>query len=133
MPARNLRRTGADALMALSVQVDRQLAEWRAALEEQLERLGEAVTVRRRGRGRRGAKGRKVPPKYRGPHGETWAGRGVRPRWLVALLQQGRKLEQFAIDKATASRKRSAAKVKKRRATKSRPKRSASKSRRRKK
>src|SRR5712691_4170868 len=132
MPTRNLRTMGADALIALRVQVDRQLAERRAELEQQIERLDGAATGRRRGRGRRGAKGRKVPPKYRGPHGETWAGRGARPRWLVALLKQGRKLEQFAIGKA-ASRKGSAAKVKKRRATKSRPKRSASRSRRRKK
>ena len=41
-------------------------------------------------RGGRGAlKGKKVPPKYRGPSGETWAGRGARPRWLVAALRGG--------------------------------------------
>ena len=55
-------------------------------------------------------KGRKVPPKYRGPAGETWAGRGARPRWLAALLKQGRKLEEFAIDKAATARKRAVAK-----------------------
>src|SRR5262249_60357662 len=56
--------------------------------------------------GRRSAlKGRKVAPKYRGPGGETWAGRGARPRWLTALIKQGRKLEEFAIDKALAARK----------------------------
>src|SRR5678815_3175320 len=27
-------------------------------------------------------KGRKVAPKYRGPQGETWTGRGLAPRWL---------------------------------------------------
>jgi DNA-binding protein H-NS len=46
-----------------------------------------------------------VPAKYRGPGGETWAGRGARPRWLTALIKQGRKLEEFAIDKALAARK----------------------------
>src|SRR5262249_59786930 len=56
--------------------------------------------------GRRSAlKGRKVAPKYRGPGGETWAGRGARPRWLMALIKQGRKLDEFAIDKALAARK----------------------------
>jgi DNA-binding protein H-NS len=27
-------------------------------------------------------RGKKVAPKYRGPPGETWAGRGAKPRWL---------------------------------------------------
>lgn len=38
-----------------------------------------------------------VPAKYRGPNGETWSGRGLMPRWLTALLSQGRKKEEFAI------------------------------------
>lgn len=44
-------------------------------------------------------KGGKVPPKYRNPDdpAQTWAGRGVPPRWLAALLAQGRKLEEFLI------------------------------------
>jgi DNA-binding protein H-NS len=45
-------------------------------------------------------KGRKVPPKYRGPSGETWAGRGARPRWLVAAIKGGKKLDDFLIDKS---------------------------------
>ena len=45
-------------------------------------------------------KGRKVPPKYRGPSGETWAGRGVRPRWLVAAIKGGKKFDDFLIDKS---------------------------------
>lgn len=35
--------------------------------------------------------------KYRGPNGETWSGRGLTPRWLVALVAQGRTKEEFAI------------------------------------
>lgn len=44
-------------------------------------------------------KGKKLPPRYRNPKNrkETWAGRGNRPRWLVAALKGGRKLEAFAI------------------------------------
>jgi len=41
-------------------------------------------------RGRR-LKGRKVAPKYRGPNGETWAGRGARPRWMQEAIKQGKK------------------------------------------
>jgi H-NS histone family protein len=29
------------------------------------------------------------------------AGRGARPRWLVGLLKRGRKLDEFAIGKAS--------------------------------
>lgn len=35
--------------------------------------------------------------KYRGPNGETWSGRGLMPRWLAALVAQGRSKEEFAI------------------------------------
>jgi len=44
-------------------------------------------------------KGKKVPPKYRSPSGETWAGRGARPRWLVEALKRGKKVEDFLIGK----------------------------------
>ena len=44
-------------------------------------------------------KGKKLPPRYRNPKNrkETWAGRGNRPRWLVAALRGGKKLEAFAV------------------------------------
>ena len=41
----------------------------------------------------------KVLPKYRNPTAptETWSGRGKQPRWLVAALRSGHKLEDFLI------------------------------------
>ena len=38
-----------------------------------------------------------VAPKYRGPAGEVWSGRGLMPRWLSALVAKGQTKEQFAI------------------------------------
>ena len=38
-----------------------------------------------------------VPAKYRGPDGETWSGRGLTPRWLAALMTQGRAKEEFSV------------------------------------
>jgi DNA-binding protein H-NS len=38
-----------------------------------------------------------VAAKFSGPNGETWSGRGLTPRWLSALLAQGRSKEEFAI------------------------------------
>jgi DNA-binding protein H-NS len=43
------------------------------------------------------ARSRKVAPKYRGPDGNTWAGRGFKPRWLTAEMKKGKKLEEFRI------------------------------------
>jgi DNA-binding protein H-NS len=42
---------------------------------------------------------RQVFPKYRNPLalGETWSGRGKRPRWLIAALNAGGRIEDFAI------------------------------------
>jgi len=43
---------------------------------------------------RRSAKG-KVKVKFRGPGGATWTGRGKQPRWLKALVDAGRTVEEF--------------------------------------
>ena len=41
-----------------------------------------------------------VLPQYRNPDqpSETWAGRGKRPRWLVAQLKSGRRIKDFRIE-----------------------------------
>ena len=58
--------------MELRKRVDEMLLERRAEIEKQLERMGRAIAVVG-GRGASVLKGRKVPPKYRGPLGEkTW-------------------------------------------------------------
>jgi DNA-binding protein H-NS len=36
-----------------------------------------------------------APVKYRGPNGETWAGRGRTPAWLAALESSGASREQY--------------------------------------
>jgi DNA-binding protein H-NS len=88
--------------MELRKQINVVLHNHRVELQKQLARIalfgGERVQ-----RGRPGAsalKGRKVPPKYRGPSGETWAGRGARPVWLVAAIKEGKKIDDFVIDKS---------------------------------
>lgn len=44
-------------------------------------------------------KGRKIPAKYVNPknQAETWAGRGMYPKWLDRELKAGKKLEDFAV------------------------------------
>src|SRR5262249_44949554 len=100
MPNVNLSGMSAEALMDLRTRVDEVLLKRRADIERQLERMGSAITVVGGRDGGSTLKGKKVPPKYRGPSGETWAGRGVRPRWLVAAIKGGKKLDDFLIDKS---------------------------------
>jgi DNA-binding protein H-NS len=44
------------------------------------------------------SKGYKVAPKYKGPHGEMWSGRGLKPRWLTAAISEGKQLNDFLIN-----------------------------------
>jgi DNA-binding protein H-NS len=44
-------------------------------------------------------KGYKVAPKYEGPHGEKWSGRGLKPRWLTIAMSEGKQLNDFLIGK----------------------------------
>ncbi len=41
--------------------------------------------------------GKKVDPKFKDTNGNTWTGRGVKPRWLSSALANGATLQSFAI------------------------------------
>ena len=102
MPKPNLLRMDIQALMDLRDQVDQRLREHRVQLQKQLERIALLGGERTAPGGRRASalRGRIVPLKYRSPSGDTWAGRGARPRWLVAAIKGGKKLDDFLIDKS---------------------------------
>jgi len=100
-----LQSMNVDALLKLRDDIGTVLSYKRQELETQLQRLGGEV----RRSPRRSLKGVRVAPKYRGPNGETWAGRGAMPKWLAALKKEGHKPEEFLIARAktTAWQKRS--------------------------
>jgi DNA-binding protein H-NS len=116
MAGANLKNMDVDGLLALRGDVEDALKERARDLERQIALLN-GGEVKRRGRppvsvGRGSAlKGRTVAPKYRGPGGETWAGRGATPRWLKALVKEGHSVEEFLIG-AGRNRKASAPKKK---------------------
>jgi DNA-binding protein H-NS len=91
-------------LQDLKAKVDAAITEKvttrRNELESELSKLDGHAGGGRPGRpaGRGGPRGA-VAPKFRNPENpsETWAGRGLRPRWLVAEIKSGKKLEDFAI------------------------------------
>ena len=106
MPKPNLSRMDVHSLIVLRKRVDEVLIERRAEIQKQLDRMDRLISVlggarvAQGGRRKSALRGRKVPPKYRSPSGETWAGRGAKPRWLVAAIKGGKKLDDFLIDKS---------------------------------
>jgi DNA-binding protein H-NS len=74
------------------LQLERRLAQ--LSRVEQMDDVESALANRPR------RKYPKVQPKYSNPSQPTekWSGRGKQPRWLVAALKSGRKLEDFRID-----------------------------------
>jgi DNA-binding protein H-NS len=86
----------------IEAELELRAAKERSSLIEAIGRLRRLSATKANGAatGRPHAlKGRKLPPLYRNPknRAETWAGRGNRPRWLVAALKGGKKLQTFAI------------------------------------
>jgi DNA-binding protein H-NS len=117
MPKRSLLAMSVDALIQLRDDVSKALSERAGDLQRQLAQLGGGGGGASKRRGRppgpgRSLKGRRVAPKYRGPNGETWAGRGMRPRWMQEAMKGGKKPEDFLIGKpkVSAARKGAAAK-----------------------
>jgi DNA-binding protein H-NS len=102
--AAKLKSMSVDKLTVLRAQVSAALsfkvAEERRSVQEQLSRLDRLATTGIRAKDA-GHSGRRAPvmPKYRNPANpeETWAGRGLKPRWLVVAMKSGKKLEHFAI------------------------------------
>ena len=88
-----LKSMSIDKLMKLKSDIEAALAlkvtEQRRALEAELSKLGGYQ------RGKKSSAGRAVAPKYRNPENpsETWAGRGLKPRWLAAAMKSGKSLD----------------------------------------
>jgi DNA-binding protein H-NS len=82
----------------IAVALSAKVIEERRAVQEQLGKL-DRLAGGSRSNGVRGGLRGAVAPKYRNPDnpGETWAGRGLKPRWLAAALKTGKKLEDFSI------------------------------------
>ena len=103
MPKTNLGSMSVEQLLQLRDDVGKELNRKTVVLRSQLARLGgEIAPGRVRGSS---LKGKKVPAKYRDKAGNAWAGRGAKPRWLVAAIKEGKKLEDFAVEKTARKRR----------------------------
>jgi len=97
-----LDRMSTDELWSLHVELARilqeRMKEEKLALEERLRILKAPISARR-----------PYPPvsaKYQNPDrpSETWSGRGKQPRWLVAQIKSGKRIDEFRIRKQTKKR-----------------------------
>ena len=107
-----------DALVKLRDDVTTALSSQAAAMQNQLQALGEwsGVSSPAKKRGRppgttSSLKGRKAKVKYRDKDGNHWSGRGAQPRWMTAAIKAGAKRDDFLVGKP--GRPAKAAKVKK--------------------
>jgi DNA-binding protein H-NS len=92
----NLKSMDLNELSSLQAKVHAALEQRRVEIRAQLERL-EGKPISSGKGGRKTLKGRKIAPKFRGPNGETWSGRGAQPRWLRTLLSRGHIPEEFRL------------------------------------
>ena len=108
----NLKAIAVDRLIGLRNRVAAALSakvvQERRTLESELAKLShfEGGGPRSKSAFGRGARG-VVAPKYRNPENpsETWAGRGLKPRWLAAAIKSGKQPEDFLIAGAKPSAK----------------------------
>jgi DNA-binding protein H-NS len=86
-------------------ELEKRLAQLRREKEINLTDPAGAPSIKGTARQRR--KYPRVVPKYRNPQepSETWSGRGKQPRWLVAALKAGRRIEEFVISDAVSDKK----------------------------
>jgi DNA-binding protein H-NS len=95
MKRTELKRMSFDSLWTLHVELSdvlrRKIQLMKAQLEDRLKRLQAPVPTRR--------PYPEIQAKYRNPDqpSETWAGRGKQPRWLVAQLKLGKRIDDFRI------------------------------------
>ena len=95
-------------LLAQKAEIDRQISE--ARRQERTDAISKvralmaehgltaADLVAKAGAPRASTSGRKVAAKYRDPaSGQTWTGRGLKPKWLAAALESGKQLTDFAV------------------------------------
>ena len=108
MESPNLKAMSVDQLWNLHeelvTELGRKITDEKARLDARLRQIGSPPAEDNGDRARRPYP--KVHPKYRNPKNpqETWAGRGKQPRWLVAQLRAGKKLEQFVIRRSSGDR-----------------------------
>jgi DNA-binding protein H-NS len=79
--------------------ISAKVTERRRELELELPKLASFGGRGKAAKFGRGGRMGPVAPKYRNPENpaETWAGRGLKPRWLIAAIKSGKNQDDFLI------------------------------------
>jgi DNA-binding protein H-NS len=95
MPIAKLQALKSQVEAAISVKVTQRRRELESELAKLTDYGGRGKAIKFARGGRMGT----AAPKYRNPEdpAETWAGRGLKPRWLTAAIKGGKKLDDFLI------------------------------------
>jgi DNA-binding protein H-NS len=104
----NLTSMSVDELLKVRDEIGSLLGKKASELKRQLQRLeaDDLETSERKKVLRIQARTKaKLAPKYRGPSGETWAGRGLKPKWLQSLIKEGHRLDEFTVKPAASLKK----------------------------
>src|SRR3954464_7474179 len=104
----NLSKLSVDELIKMRDDISGVLSSKAALLRKELASLGDNIPdgVATIPGLRKGTKLGKVPPKYRGPDGETWAGRGGMPVWMRDAMKGGKTRDDFLIAKPKGAAKK---------------------------
>lgn len=100
---KSLARMSYRELQQLSMRVNKAMATARdrdrATLRQKMESLVSSAGFRIDDLFGRGGKGRTVAVKYANPDdpAQTWTGRGRKPKWLVAKVKAGDKIDRFLV------------------------------------
>lgn len=88
----------AKAEKELQARKDKKRKEIISEIKQLAASIGVIVDISEQGR-RSSRKGQKVPPKYQNPDNplQQWSGRGMKPNWLKAFIDNGQKIEEFEI------------------------------------
>jgi len=102
--AKSLERMTYRELQQLSTRVDKAMVvardRDRISLRREMESLASNAGLRIGDLFGRGGKGRTVAAKYANPDDptQTWSGRGRQPKWLVAKIKAGNRIDRFLIN-----------------------------------
>jgi DNA-binding protein H-NS len=95
-----LEKLQADAAVLIETKKEQAILDAFNAIEEVAEKVGMTVEeLLQIGKAKNKKERKSVEPRYRNKDNfeETWTGRGKQPRWLVAAIEAGAKLEDFLI------------------------------------
>lgn len=101
----SITETNLDTLLAQRAELDSQIASMQAEAQKEAIAKARSFVAKHNLKpedvfpaSRKAVSAKSVPVKYRDENGNTWTGRGLKPRWLHDALASGATLDSFKVD-----------------------------------